>query len=274
VPLYRPNGHFHWVGAWVEPRVCREHARRKETRLRAITVAKVQAWIAKRLNEVSSNTVHQHLRGLRMVFRRSGLASPVGDHRLQVPDMVKTLPKAATWRSIVAKLAEVKKAEAWTDWMLLSIVACGVTRRELARCRWSDVDWEADEETLTVREPKVARLPRVLPIVEPVFDAVAVGQHPGDWLVPEEDRDEDEEQDDDPVKAEDRRTQYLRRMAERWKVGLHSWRHGFETRAVQVGVDQRLLDRLMGHSGGMGARYYHPTPQDLRAAMLKVWAKK
>ena len=52
-----------------------------------------------------------------------------------------------------------------------------------------------------------------------------------------------------------------------FKVGFHTYRHSFASNLAARGVDQRLIDRFMGHSTSVRERYQHLFPKDRRSAI-------
>ena len=60
----------------------------------------------------------------------------------------------------------------------------------------------------------------------------------------------------------------------KWQVlrGFHAFRHSFASNLAAAGVDQRVIDELMGHTTGeMQKRYRHLFPEQRRAAVLTVF---
>ena len=59
----------------------------------------------------------------------------------------------------------------------------------------------------------------------------------------------------------------------RWAAvrGFHVLRHSFASVLASKGVDQRVINALMGHeTDAMAARYRHLFPQTLRSAILEL----
>jgi integrase len=58
--------------------------------------------------------------------------------------------------------------------------------------------------------------------------------------------------------------------SETWRNvrGFHTFRHSFASILAMKGVDQRVIDAMMGHqTAEMRARYQHPFPQARRRAI-------
>ena len=55
---------------------------------------------------------------------------------------------------------------------------------------------------------------------------------------------------------------------ERFKVGFHTYRHSFASNLAMAGVDQRVINELMGHTTEeMAKRYRHLIPAQTKAAV-------
>ena len=53
-----------------------------------------------------------------------------------------------------------------------------------------------------------------------------------------------------------------------FKIGFHSYRHSFASNMAAAGVDQRVIDEIMGHTTeAMRKRYRHLFPQNKKAAI-------
>ncbi|MBY0459079.1 MAG: site-specific integrase, partial [Gemmataceae bacterium] len=60
----------------------------------------------------------------------------------------------------------------------------------------------------------------------------------------------------------------------KWHVlrGYHAFRHSFASNLAAAGVDQRVIDELMGHTTvEMQKRYRHLFPDQRRQAVLAVF---
>jgi integrase len=66
-----------------------------------------------------------------------------------------------------------------------------------------------------------------------------------------------------------RHTEWCLNNARHWfKVGFHSYRHSFASNLAAAGVDQRIIDRFMGHqTEAMRKRYQHLFPNNRRSAI-------
>lgn len=222
----------------------------RSTKLKDIGRREVQAWITKRMKDVSINTVHHHLRALRRLFRVAGKPSPTADPGLVVPDQVPARLEVLDWtKDVVELLAEVKlKSE--RDWGVLGLTAySGLRRAEIARLP----SWQGGT-VLHVEQAKVAKAPRALPCPPGLVAMIEAAALPV------------------PGETEEQRLEWMKRLSKRWDVRLHALRHAFGSELARRGIAVHVIALLLGHVlPGMTMRYVHSSLPELRAAMEKLW---
>ena len=147
----------------------------------------------------------------------------------------------------------------------------GMRRGEIVRLTWENVDLARDQITAHSRKQsrKQKETPRTIdlhPDLKPLLvEAEATG---GRYVVPGDDGGEI-----DPDKLNRHFRQPMRNTdwhlgKERFKVGFHTYRHSFASNLAMAGVDQRVINELMGHTTEeMAKRYRHLIPAQTKAAV-------
>ena len=177
---------------------------------------------------------------------------------------------------------EKRNAPAWVYPMCVMAAHTGARRSEMLRTERQDVDFEAG--IITIREKKRVRgklTSRRVPMSSRLTEALAelppingslfgnlsvqtvqkafrrvVGKHASDATNGE-------------IKA---RTEAKRRT--KWSVvkGYHVLRHSFISALANKGIDQRIIDELVGHqTEAMRRRYRHLYPQTIANAVKQVF---
>ncbi len=155
---------------------------------------------------------------------------------------------------------------------LVTAAYTGARRAELFRARVEDFDFDA--KLVLLREKKRSRAAETFrtvdmtPRVEEVMRAYFAGDHPGGPL------------------AFCTRAGTTLTDGQVWKAfrsgvtgskwhvlrGCHAFRHSFASNLAAAGVDQRVIDELMGHTTvEMQKRYRHLFPDQRRQAVLAVF---
>jgi integrase len=155
---------------------------------------------------------------------------------------------------------------------LVTAAYTGARRAELFRARVEDFDFDAKlvllREKKRSRDTETFRTVDMTPIVAAVMKEYFAGVHPGGALAfcSVADR-----------TLTDGQTWKAFRMGvkgSKWHVlrGYHAFRHSFASNLAAAGIDQRVIDELMGHTTvEMQKRYRHLFPDQRRAAIMTVF---
>jgi integrase len=282
-----------------------------ETSIAAMTAASIQQFVDARSKElhrghpVKPKTVRKAIATLRFVWNwanRRGLVPT------KFPDVVLDFPKEKQpepfrtydqirailerggidkrrerelWDGLFLSPAEVeevlkhvrrKTSARYLHPFLVTAAYSGARRAELFRARVEDFDFE--NKLVLLREKKRSRgtetfrtvdmAPRVEAVMRQYFAEV----HPGGAIAfcSVADR-----------TLTDGQTWKSFRMGvkgSKWHVlrGYHAFRHSFASNLAAAGIDQRVIDELMGHTTvEMQKRYRHLFPDQRRAAILTVF---
>jgi integrase len=156
--------------------------------------------------------------------------------------------------------------------LLVTAAHTGARRSELFRARVEDIDFDAKlillREKKRSRDRETFRTVDMTPFVESVMRAYFAEVHPGG------------------VFAFCSKENTMLTDGQTWKSflmgvkgsrfhvlrGYHAFRHSFASNLAAAGVDQRVIDELMGHTTvEMQKRYRHLFPDQRRAAIMTVF---
>jgi integrase len=156
--------------------------------------------------------------------------------------------------------------------LLVTAAHTGARRSELFRARVEDIDFDAKHvllrEKKRSRDRETFRTVDMTPFVESVMQQYFAEVHPGG------------------VYAFCSRPNAMLTDGQTWKAflmgvkgskwhvlrGYHAFRHSFASNLAAAGVDQRVIDELMGHTTvEMQKRYRHLFPDQRRAAVMTVF---
>jgi integrase len=175
----------------------------------------------------------------------------------------------------VEEVLATVKGKTWTTWLYpFAVVAAhtGGRRGELFRAQVEDFDF--DGKLVLLREKKRSRTEETFrtvdmtPTVERVMKAYFKANHPGGGFAFSSEAGK-------PI-TDGQAWKALRTALKgsKWAVlrGYHAFRHSFASNLAAAGVDQRLIDELMGHTTvEMQKRYRHLFPDQRRAAVFAVY---
>lgn len=275
-----------------------------DRRFDSLSVDVLQDYVNQRaIQQIARDTIHKELTTLRVVWgwavKRKQVASPLA---WRIDDL--TLPKSnenppfQTWDQITRKidrggLTEAHKAELWEclwldqgqtleclDWVcqhasrpfLYPMVAfaayTGARRSEMLRSERDD--WDFDAGIVTIRQKKSDRSRNFTRRTVPIHPALAAvmeawfAVHPGgSWTIAN--------QDGEPIGPQIS-TGYFRRLMRggKWSVlhGWHLFRHSLASNMASAGVDQRVINEILGHrTEEMERRYRHLLPHKQEHAL-------
>lgn len=185
------------------------------------------------------------------------------------------------WDNLFLTTEQVSEAliyvreNATVEWLYPLVVAAahtGARRSELLRSRIEDFNFEA--KTVLLREKKKSkeretfRVVDMTPFLSGVVKAYFASGHPGGAVAFAAEAN---------VELTDGVSQKVfRRLLNKstWKVlrGYHVFRHSFASNLARAGIDQRVVDELMGHqTEAMRRRYRHLFPAERRKAIEAVF---
>jgi integrase len=158
----------------------------------------------------------------------------------------------------------------WLHPILATFAYSGMRRGELAKLEWADVDLE--KRYLYIRSYKQSKTRqetvRNIPIQDkllPILLAQKLKTGSKRWVF---------------VCAkgsnftEDSLSKGLRKFIKRTKyegLGFHVFRHSLASNLAAQGVDQRIIDKILGHqTEAMKQRYQHLFPEQMEMAMKKL----
>ncbi len=152
----------------------------------------------------------------------------------------------------------------------------GLRRGEVLRLRWVDID--LSQAVLTARSKKqsrqrleTARHIDIHPMLLKELTKWKKLRRQGQWVLCKQDSTEQLTLDEakyafwQPLRET---TWCLDKKKRSYKIGFHTYRHSFASNLAAAGIDQRIIDELMGHtSDSMRKRYRHLFPRLKTAAV-------
>ena len=273
-----------------------------------LAVDSLQSYVDARAREgVGRETIHKELSTLRVVWawavKRRHVTAPLA---WKMADL--TLPKAdqkepfQTWDQISRRierhgLSEDEQAELWEcvwlnqeqtqeclAWveehgrypfiypMFAFVAYTGARRSEMLHSQWDDWDFEAG--LLSIREKKADKSKNFTRRTVPIHPALAdvmknwfKGHRSGPWTIAKDDG-----EPISPMSA----TKHFRRTLQdgKWSVlrGWHVFRHSLASNLASAGVDQRIINEILGHSTeDMERRYRHLLPRKQADALNSLF---
>ena len=175
----------------------------------------------------------------------------------------------------VAEVLELVRQNAIADWLypfLVTVAHTGARRSEMFRAQLDDFDFA--NRVVFVREKKknrekdTFRTVDMTPTLERILKEYFAKSHPGGRYAFAHTAGR-------PIEDRESRTAF--RQATRhskWQIirGFHTFRHSFASNLAAAGVDQRIIDEMMGHqTDEMQRRYRHLFPEKRRAALTSVY---
>ena len=162
--------------------------------------------------------------------------------------------------------------------MFAVIAYTGIRRGEMLRLRWLDVDFR--RKLITARSLKQSRQKRetsrdidLHPELEAILTAFREKRRKGQYVICSAKSGEPvgKDQANDAFHNALAGTRWERKMPSGKKkivIGFHTFRHSFASNLAATGVDQRIIDKWMGHTTeAMRCRYQHLFPKKLSEAI-------
>jgi integrase len=197
----------------------------------------------------------------------------------------------ALWECLYLRESEIaafldfvqqRKAPAWVYPMCVLAAHTGARRSEMIRAERQDVDFEVG--IITIREKKRVRgkaTTRRVPMSTRLKEALTVLPGENRWLFGKLSVQAVQKafmrvvgKHTSGAKKEEARTRTEARRRTKWSVvkGYHVLRHSFISALANKGIDQRIIDELVGHqTEDMRRRYRHLYPQTVADAVKQVF---
>ena len=184
---------------------------------------------------------------------------------------------APLWESLYLDASQIadllaylkaKNCRPWVYPMLATAAYTGVRRSELIRLKVEDVDLDA--KVITIREKKKTRglrTTRRVPISDLLYEAIkALMNGSRTYLFGDGHK---------PLSINHAKLTFRRMFRKsKWSVvrGYHTLRHSFISIMASKGIDQRIIDDIVGHSTEQQRRRYrHLFPQVSQAAIIRAF---
>lgn len=215
---------------------------------------------------------------LKSRFPTRGLKYPKGDQKPPFMTWDEIIRTKSSWEALYLQPSEIKelleyaRVNATTDWiypMLVTAAYTGARRSELVRARVQDVSFS--EGVLTIHERKrvhgtrTTRRVTMAKLLIEVLEKYVNGRLSGNLFV----------QGDSEITRNVAHDQFKQTLkGGKWKVvkGFHSLRHSICSNLAAKGIDQRVIDEIVGHqTDSQRRRYRHLTPDIKRHAIQEIF---
>jgi integrase len=175
-----------------------------------------------------------------------------------------------------------RQTQPWVYPLICTAAHTGARRSELLRCEIHDLDFARDtiliHEKKRVRNMRTTRRVTMTPFLKKVL-ADWLAQHPGGQQVFAQTaqvlRSKKKRAEPTPVTRDEAHDHLKRTLAGgKWSVlrGFHVLRHSYISCLAAAGVDQRIIDDLVGHqTEEQRKRYRHLTPELKQEAVRRVF---
>ena len=159
--------------------------------------------------------------------------------------------------------------DTWLYAVVMVLAYTGMRRGELVRLRWADVNLESQTPTIGVKSHKQSRTHQeklrtiaLDPLVIPALREQKLKSGTGQWVF--------QGFDGGQLKPDYLWDCFERRIkGTRFEgIGLHIFRHSYASNLAAQGVDQRFIDKQLGHTTKeMQERYRHLTPTNVQSVI-------
>ncbi len=181
----------------------------------------------------------------------------------------------------ILTLVKKRSEDDFAHAMLALIAYTGIRRGEMMRLRWLDMDFR--RKLITARSLKQSRQQRetsreidMHPELEAILDTYRKQRPRGQYAIctPGSVDALTKDQANDAFRRPLQGTRWERKMPSGKKktvIGFHAFRHSFASNLAAQGVDQRIIDKWMGHqTEEMRKRYQHLFPKALSESIRKL----
>jgi integrase len=208
-----------------------------------ISTSDINKWIARRMSEVSSSTVHREMGTLSSVFSGAVKEGHLDTNPCVLADKVKKGAGRQRFLDGDEITRILKTAENVADWLsdfLLWSLHSGMRKSETLAMQWSNVSTIGDNRKLILIPTSKSDQPRMVPCNAKMAE-ILERQH---------DRKVDQDKRVFPISKMTLRRKWekTRKDASLEDVTLHDFRRTHSTHAAAAGVDLRTLAARMGHS--------------------------
>jgi|CXWL01.1.fsa_nt_gi integrase len=273
-------------------------------RIQTLTLLHLQEHVDRRRKKVSAVTLKKEMASIRAcwnwgvhagvlkgTFPGKGLRFPKEDEKepFRTFAEIESAPEPL-WESLYLTRAEMEEfllyvqgngTLPWVYPMVAFAAYTGARRSEMLRCLVGDVDLKAG--VLTIREKKRVRgktSSRTAPITPKLAEALRL------WFAVRPDspflfcqghvsRSKTKRETPAAVTKDEAHDHFRRTVADsKWSVlrGFHVLRHSFISALASEGVDQRVIDEIVGHqSEQQRRRYRHLYPTVMKEAITRVF---
>lgn len=202
------------------------------------------------LQEVSYQEINRHISAIKFYYEKLGGWSKMKISQVKRPKSPKNLPYIFSTREVKLLFSQVTHSK--HKCMLFLAYGCGLRAGEVISLQVRDIMLDRDQIFIRGGKGKKDRVVMVPKSIIPLLRQYVQEHRPDNWLFPGQDRQK-------PYSRSSLRKIFKRALQ---KAGLdrrhklHNLRHSFATHLMEGGTQQRLIQKLLGHSSSKTTEIY------------------
>ena len=202
------------------------------------------------LKDVSSQEINRHISAIKFYYEKLGGWSTMRLSQLQRPRRAKNLPYILSIGEVKLLFSFVKNPK--HKCMLFLAYGCGLRAGEVLALQVTDIMMDRGQIFIRGSKGKKDRVVMMPKSIVPILKAYVMKHRPDRWLFPVQNR----ERPYSPSSLRNIFKSALSKAGLDKRHKLHNLRHSFATHLMESGTQQRLIQKLLGHSSSKTTEIY------------------